>query len=621
MISNTELLSLFLGNFLKESEMNSFSDSLVPNPCLIAILLTISTHNGPQFILHYPPEPDNHDYKAASFRTPWQDFSSSSSSYSDASSDASDIEINSSDSDDITTNENSDYDVPNNYNNILSHKEPARQHTTTNNANNMYSDRLSKSFKKTGLGPGSTTHNLSNQSQKPKLTRSERNPLSPSLKRFTDDIQNIYKEENLQYFLSNTPFDLMEDFYNNNNNNSIGGIPINATSKFDESNQKRNERIKKFDQDSKNNIEKNELKRTINLSSPKIHESALNDQHVLRKGSKVAPKFISDEKTFISQLEDHSSNIDHLTVNTGSHPDFVECPGSSQSLDKNTLNQDINTPHNKATTSCETVLGFDTTFLSELLVPPRDMCNTLFELAVDDMVFLGMPVHVRHDGQWLRKKTSRKNSHDKCSSNPFSNTNAYKDRDPIFSLDFENDLIDEGTEADDEHDISLSQVTGSDTEQLGNSVLESRRALDRKTNINIAPTNHINKKYSFFDKENPKSSNQKLKSFDKTSFDSSQPQSLHHDLSGKKSHGFIDSKSDMRMFHVSFVVNPPVREFPERISQMYQCIASRFARMLRYEQAKSNYVWNEILLILEAREKTLQEGKKINRIVLKISNI
>lgn len=77
----------------------------------------------------------------------------------------------------------------------------------------------------------------------------------------------------------------------------------------------------------------------------------------------------------------------------------------------------------------------------------------------------------------------------------------------------------------------------------------------------------------------------------------------------------------MRMFHVSFVVNPPVREFPERISQMYQCIASRFARMLRYEQAKSNYVWNEILLILEAREKTLQEGKKINRIVLKISNI
>lgn len=49
--------------------------------------------------------------------------------------------------------------------------------------------------------------------------------------------------------------------------------------------------------------------------------------------------------------------------------------------------------------------GFDRDFLAEMLCPPKQLSNRPFELFVDDIIFVGIPVHVHEDGSWRRSKS------------------------------------------------------------------------------------------------------------------------------------------------------------------------------------------------------------------------
>jgi hypothetical protein len=60
--------------------------------------------------------------------------------------------------------------------------------------------------------------------------------------------------------------------------------------------------------------------------------------------------------------------------------------------------------HDEENDTGNTVFGFDTDFLSELLCPQRAMCNMKFEMSVDDMAFVGIPIHIQPDGQWRKKR-------------------------------------------------------------------------------------------------------------------------------------------------------------------------------------------------------------------------
>lgn len=55
----------------------------------------------------------------------------------------------------------------------------------------------------------------------------------------------------------------------------------------------------------------------------------------------------------------------------------------------------------------DTILGFDREYLSELLCPPRAMCNTKFEITVDNHVFLGLPIHCFDNGLWRHKSRAK----------------------------------------------------------------------------------------------------------------------------------------------------------------------------------------------------------------------
>lgn len=55
------------------------------------------------------------------------------------------------------------------------------------------------------------------------------------------------------------------------------------------------------------------------------------------------------------------------------------------------------------------VFGFESSFLAELCSPDREMCNTRFEFTVDNLCFLGLPIHVDSNGKWRQSKRNKTN--------------------------------------------------------------------------------------------------------------------------------------------------------------------------------------------------------------------
>ncbi|KAG8859521.1 hypothetical protein FRB96_004405 [Tulasnella sp. 330] len=46
------------------------------------------------------------------------------------------------------------------------------------------------------------------------------------------------------------------------------------------------------------------------------------------------------------------------------------------------------------------ILGYDPTFLAEVLSPKPALCHQKFELSIDELAFIGHPVHIGKDGSW-----------------------------------------------------------------------------------------------------------------------------------------------------------------------------------------------------------------------------
>lgn len=422
-------------------------DSLITNPCLLAIVVTVSTHTGPEFVFHYPPNPDNHDYKAASFKATWQESSSNPSSLTHQENTSSSSSSSSSDLDsDLSSSNNEDSfsDKSCDSSNYLD--DPSNlQPKSFNNTNDSFIEHL-----------GSETSNQLNSkrksyksktpfSNKHHLTRTERNPLSPFLK-------NVVATARLSpAYLDHTKFS-----------------PWETTRKNDAVN---------------------------NPNNPNTEEpSSASSKH-------------------------HSNDSDQ----------------PANSLDRRDKNS-------------KSVLGFNTDYLSKLLSPPLSMCNAQFDFSVDDMTFLGMPIHIK-DGQWMQK---RKRYFDKS---------------------------------------SLNKVPASNHESLDN------HTQNNKESAPIDP-----------DSDHAESIPDQPKKSKPLKADSKTDEPLPGASNMKRNDPNDSQPSTMKMFHVSFVVNPPVREYPERITQFYQCIASRFSKKLRYEQAKSNYVWKEISKILKVQENIKLHG-------------
>lgn len=142
------------------------------------------------------------------------------------------------------------------------------------------------------------------------------------------------------------------------------------------------------------------------------------------------------------------------------------------------------------------VLGFEPAYLSEILCPPKQMCNQRFEISIDQKVFLGLPVHAYSDGSWRAGKKRPKSA----------------------------------------------KSHGSKPEN------EPLQASENASSDAAAKT------------------------------------------------------SSMNMFHVVFVMNPPVIECNYRIDEMFHYVVSRLLLALRYEQLKHQYVSKQLQAISKLKD-------------------
>ena len=64
----------------------------------------------------------------------------------------------------------------------------------------------------------------------------------------------------------------------------------------------------------------------------------------------------------------------------------------------------------------------------------------------------------------------------------------------------------------------------------------------------------------------------------------------------------------MTMFNVVFVVDPPLLEYSMRVKEIYENIIKKFAKALKWEQARTDYVWKESQHILQVRRRARESS-------------
>jgi nitrogen permease regulator 3-like protein len=197
------------------------------------------------------------------------------------------------------------------------------------------------------------------------------------------------------------------------------------------------------------------------------------------------------------------------------------------------------------------VFGFSSDGLSKILTPGRSFNKRRFEVGIDQLVFVGAPRFVREDGLWKKKKKMKQKS--KLHSRQLSFENR---PDPDYvHVDEAIDMT--GDEHESEADLQL--VSGFDP-AYGHGLVSG------------AP--------------------------------SGAPSEAGSDAKSTSTNG---GDNDMGMFNIVFVLSPPALEYHIRVQDMYDSVAKKFAKALKFEQANNNYVYKQSRLILSLKDKAKEQ--------------
>ncbi|KAF2276122.1 uncharacterized protein EI97DRAFT_433534 [Westerdykella ornata] len=200
----------------------------------------------------------------------------------------------------------------------------------------------------------------------------------------------------------------------------------------------------------------------------------------------------------------------------------------------------------------ETVLGFKVDALEKMLCPPKAFNKRRFELGVESIVLLGAPMFVRDDGLWKKRRRKKE-----------------KKRSTKGSIEDANLLANLKTAETDE---GSTQEGGHHTEPF------------------VYPEGY-------------------------------EPGYGHGLMSGAASEAGSDAHSssttdhardDMTMFNVVFVLNPPALEYQYRVKEMYDNVTRKFAKALKFEQARCQYVWKESKKIIHIKQRAKDNGETLS---------
>lgn len=263
----------------------------LPNSCLLGIILTISTHSGPQLIYHYPPT----NYATAVKSKKRHQSKAKKYQYTDSESDS-------------TTED---------YTSGLSDSE-------------LSTDYIDYSSEESDASLESFSLLLPEDAQNSSINNSINNGLRSRQSQIS----------------ANKIFQLL-----NSNNNSNNNTIINGEHSLRES--------------------LHSIKTTTNLSSTTTE---------LRVDEEFEALMNPELKSLVDEL------LDDSVFQQDSFQDFSK------------------------------IFNFNTEFIAEFCSPPKEMCNTRFEFTVDDLCFLGLPIHSDAKGRW-RKAKKKKHSSKKSAKN------------------------------------------------------------------------------------------------------------------------------------------------------------------------------------------------------------
>ncbi|KAI4667631.1 Nitrogen permease regulator 3 [Alternaria novae-zelandiae] len=195
----------------------------------------------------------------------------------------------------------------------------------------------------------------------------------------------------------------------------------------------------------------------------------------------------------------------------------------------------------------DTVLGFKMDALEKMLSPSKEYNKRRFELGVESIVFLGAPMFVRDDGLWKKAKRKKKKRSDQ-------------------------QKLEDG-------DLVRNLTSASDGD----------------------------------DANSPEPSNEPVPGFE--------PGYGHDSMSSGPSEAGSDARSnstsldinnpDMTMFNVVFVLNPPALEYQQRVKEMYENVTRKYAKALKYEEARFQYVWKESKRIIDIKQRAKETTESL----------
>ncbi|QEU62357.1 Npr3 [Kluyveromyces lactis] len=199
------------------------------------------------------------------------------------------------------------------------------------------------------------------------------------------------------------------------------------------------------------------------------------------------------------------------------------------------------------------VLNFNTEFVAELCSPRKEMCNTRFEFTVDDLCFLGLPIHADHKGRWKkskkRKQASKRSARSSTARNSISRNSIGR------------------------NSISRNR---SKTESQGRINDVEEPADDENSDYEPSKSEMLNEMYCVPDAENDE---------------------------------FESLQQSINMFQVCFIMNPKIIEYNERVDDMYHYVVTRLSLILRYIQGKTGYVTRECVKIMKCKDEVSKHSR------------
>ncbi|PKX94391.1 nitrogen permease regulator 3 family protein [Aspergillus novofumigatus IBT 16806] len=214
----------------------------------------------------------------------------------------------------------------------------------------------------------------------------------------------------------------------------------------------------------------------------------------------------------------------------------------------------------------ESLLGLPADVWEKLLSPSPAWHKRRFEVGINDLAFIGWPVFVREDGMWRKQRRKKKKKR---------------------RAEWEGGELGHNENAEDAPDDEDGDAGGNASGGGG---------------LMAASTETLSPKQMALS-EGKRASGSSSKAA-RSSVDC---------LDG-------DDKDSMTMFNVVFVLDPPLLEYSMRTREVYDNIIKKFAKALKWEQARTDYVWREAQHISHIKEKAKERRTSVNTLYTELIN-